>query len=48
MAKLGFINTDVNKISCCFPQCKVSIKCGPHLNFASDEKAALNMYKKIK
>ena len=45
MAKLGFVNTDVNKITCV--SCNVSVSLRPHLNFCGDEITAAKWYKKI-
>ena len=46
MAKLGFINVDVNKIKCV--SCNVAISLRSHLNFSQDEKGAKQWVKKIK
>jgi hypothetical protein len=46
MAKIGFKNTDVNKITCV--SCNVSVNLKPHLNFCGDEDTAIKWYTKIK
>ena len=46
LAKLGFINTDVNKIKCV--GCNISVTLRSHLNFSQDEKNAKQWMDKIK
>lgn len=46
MAKLGFINVDVNKIKCV--SCPITINMKAHLNFSNDEKTAKQWYNKIR
>jgi hypothetical protein len=45
MAKIGFINSGVNKITCA--SCNVSVSLKTHLNFCGDEVTALKWYNKI-
>ncbi len=46
IAKVGFINSGVNKITCV--SCNVSVTLRDHLNFCGDEVTALKWYNKIK
>ena len=45
MAKIGFINSGVNKITCV--SCNLSVNLKTHLNFCGDEITALKWYNKI-
>lgn len=46
MAKIGFTNSDVNKIQCV--DCKITIALKSHLNFSTDEATAKKWLAKIK
>jgi len=46
MAKLGFINNDVNKVQCI--QCKIGVKFKENLNFSQDEVKAKQWYNRVK